>query len=169
MSFLGIFSTRSGVRHPEYKTLMSACMDLYTPLKVGQEIEGFDQSNVALKLVVEEGGILRIPPLARVKIPMGLILGIDESKSARLHIRSSVAYKKGLVLANGEAVIDADFREELQLLISNTSDSWVVVSDQERLVQLEVVDLDRAFVRILFEPLERVGDRRGGIGSTGTN
>jgi len=164
---LNIYTLRSDVRLPEYKTLDAACMDLYTPLSPGQEVDYYNEYNEKKVCRVGDDSILRIPPLARVKIPMGIIMEILPRCSVRIHTRSSVAYKKGLVLANQEAVIDADFREELQLLIRNTTLSTVEVENGERLAQAEVMEVTRCYLGVLKERPERVGDRTGGVGSTG--
>ena len=48
-------------------------------------------------------------PGERVLVPTGLIFNIPEGHSVRLHARSSISLKKGLIIPNGEGIIDSDY------------------------------------------------------------
>ena len=85
-----------------------------------------------------------------------------------MFIRSSVATKKGLVLANGVGVIDSDYFEESFIDLHNISDSLVMIEAGERLAQcrLEKV-LNTKLVEVDTPPSQKTS-RNGGFGSTGT-
>jgi dUTP pyrophosphatase len=77
-----------------------------------------------------------------------------------LAARSSLAYKKGLLLANGVGIIDSDYKDEIQVMLYNSTDETVIISTGERIAQL----IPTTFIT-LFPSLE--SDRSGGFGSTG--
>lgn len=163
---------------PEYATAGSACFDLAAHLIKGEEIEGVDSVCFRFKRVVQiptihnaggktaRQGVIILPG-ETVKIPTGLILDIPEGYSVRVHIRSSVAYKLGLVLANNEGIIDSDYVDPLFLLIHNRSSHTHWIDNGQRLAQGELVkNVQPSFKEILARP-EKKTDRDGGIGSTG--
>ncbi len=79
----------------------------------------------------------------------------------QLRARSSLAYKRGLTLANGIGTIDADYRDEICALVLNTSDSTITIDAGERVAQL-VLNMTLRIPDIAVG-----GQRTGGIGSTG--
>ena len=166
MNRIGIYRLHEGIEIPEIKTQNSACFDLKVDFKAFGSVVTYDEDNEKGSLQVE-GGKLRIPPRRRVMIPMGFILDIPEGYSVRIHPRSSVALKRGLMLVNQEAVIDNDFVEELQLLIWNSTDTLVSIENGERIAQGELVRMEEVhFENMTYRPLQKT-DRQGGIGSTG--
>lgn len=147
-----------------FATFESACFDLraYTNC----EVKGFSESNKP-KVFSPELGVLIMNPGDRALIPTGLILDIPEGHSVRLHIRSSVALKLGLSLANSEGVIDSDYVDPLFILVQNNSDTTVSIVHGERMAQAELV---KKLYYELGETKERPStktDRSGGFGSTG--
>ena len=162
-----VYRCRDNVILPKYQTLHSACFDIHVNLEDLTEVESYNDHNMTQPLRVE-GGILSIPPRFRVKIPTGLKFDIPTGYSVRLHPRSSMAYKRGLVLSNQEAVIDSDFVDEVQLLIYNWSSATVRIHNQERVAQGELVHSYGGYVEEVSTAPIRVGNRVGGIGSTGS-
>lgn len=77
-----------------------------------------------------------------------------------LAARSSLAYKKGLLLANGVGIIDYDYKNEVKVMLYNSTNSTVSISKGERIAQL----IPSYFIPI-FPSLEN--ERSGGFGSTG--
>lgn len=140
------YRMRQNVIAPTRATDGSACYDLYS-------------------CTGEKG--MRIPAGQRVKIPTGLILEIPEQHVVKVFARSSISYKKGLVLCNSVGIIDHDYRDELFLLFWNTTNEDIIVSHGERLAQmlLEKV-LEYSLEETEVKP-DRLESRDGGIGSTG--
>ena len=100
-------------------------------------------------------------------IPTGYILDIPEGYSVRLHPRSGLSLRHGIVLANCEAVIDSDYFDELFLLIQNNSEVSVNIHHGERLAQAELVKCEKYIIEeTSVQPTQRT-DRVGGLGSTG--
>lgn len=78
-----------------------------------------------------------------------------------LHVRSSIAYKRGLILTNGVGVIDSDYKDEIKVMLTNLSDKPQTVIAGERIAQL----VPMRYQPFIFECEEN--DRVGGFGSTG--
>lgn len=77
-----------------------------------------------------------------------------------LAARSSLAYKKGLLLANGVGIIDSDYKDEVKVMLYNSTKETVTISKGERIAQL----IPTQYLPI-FPSLEN--ERNGGFGSTG--
>lgn len=78
-----------------------------------------------------------------------------------LHVRSSIAYKRGLILTNGVGVIDSDYKDEIKVMLTNLSDKRQTVNTGERIAQL----VPMRYQPFIFDVEEN--ERQGGFGSTG--
>lgn len=76
-----------------------------------------------------------------------------------LAIRSSIALKRGLSLANGVGIIDADYTDEIKVMLHNHSDKPAAIEAGERIAQLVAVPFARIY------PVKSE-ERTGGFGST---
>jgi dUTP pyrophosphatase len=111
-------------------------------------------------------GRLELQPGDAALVPLGFRARLPDGYEAQLRVRSSIAFRKGLVLPNAPGTIDADYPDEWLAMLKNDSGSVVFIEHGERVAQ---VVLNR------FEVLEwregSVGvstDRVGGVGSTGS-
>ena len=165
---LKFYKLAEDVVSPTWATFGSACFDLRAYLPDNASVKMYSVHNVEYRIVSTNGlypvGIL---PGERAMIPTGLILDIPEGYSVRLHIRSSMAGKHGIVLANGEGVIDSDYVDPLFMLLHNTSKSVVYLSNGDRIAQAELVaNLQYCLSDTSTKPAPK-GNRTGGFGSTG--
>ncbi len=106
-----------------------------------------------------------LEPGARAVIPLGFRAMMPPSMEAQLRLRSSVAFRKGLIIPNSPATIDPDYPKEWLILVANALSEPVVVNHLERIAQ------------IVFSRFETVrwqagspnfrSNRVGGLGSTG--
>lgn len=110
-------------------------------------------------------GRLALDPGAIALVPLGFRARIPDGYEAQIRVRSSIAFRRGLVLPNAPGTIDADYPDEWLAMMKNDSGSVVSIEHGERIAQ---VVLNR------FEVLEWVAgsvdistDRTGGVGSTG--
>jgi len=78
-----------------------------------------------------------------------------------LFIRSSLAFKRGLSLANGVGVIDADYRDEIKVMLTNHGSEPVCIVKGERIAQI----VPMAYYKGFFDVEDT--ERAGGFGSTG--
>jgi dUTP pyrophosphatase len=105
-----------------------------------------------------------IPPQSIVLVPTGewLDAGFSDKEGIfyLLAARSSLAYKKGLLLANGVGIIDGDYKDEIKVMLYNSTSEPVTIEAGERIAQL----IPTTYLP-LFPSLDN--DRNGGFGSTG--
>jgi dUTP pyrophosphatase len=135
----------SSVSLPEYQTPGAAGFDLAANADV----------------VVEPGSIALVPTGLVIKVPDGHFLGI--------FARSSTPLKRGLMVANGVGVIDADYcgtTDEIKVQVLNFTSTAVRVAKGDRIAQGVFIPLTRATWT------ETSGDlrdgSRGGFGATGS-
>jgi dUTP pyrophosphatase len=163
---------------PSYGTSLSSCFDLKFQAKLNDEISAVNSSNTPFKIYIEPGPNpsvshrIYLGPGERALLPTGLIFKLESTEaiqtySIRLHPRSSVAFKRGLSLANCEGVVDVDYQEQVYIPIINNSSIVQAIELGERICQGELVE--NKIVRFLEVPqkLTRFSERTGGFGSTG--
>ena len=102
----------------------------------------------------------------RVTVPTGVSVAIPHGCYGSLHIRSGHARKKGLSLANGVGVIDADYRGEIMAVIENRGQIPQIIKAGERFAQLIIEEYVHTDV-IEVEELDDTIRAGGGFGSTG--
>lgn len=131
---------------PEYKTELSAGMDLIANL--------------------EEPIVLQ--SLERKLIPTGLFLELPAGFEAQVRPRSGLAFKHGISVLNSPGTIDADYRGEIGVILVNLSKDEFIVQDGERIAQLVIAKHEVAnWVEV--EELDDTSRGAGGFGSTGKN
>jgi dUTP pyrophosphatase len=166
MTTLKIYKTFSSIELPKFATEQSACFDLSFQNAGKFDYSGFNKMNKAFTRPFKDGR-LYVNAGDRTMVPTGLIFDIPKGYSIRVHARSGMSLKQGLVLANSEGVIDSDYVEETFVLIMNVSDNghWLTPGDriaQAELVKSEVYNIEERKTRPTVKT-----DRIGGIGSTG--
>lgn len=132
---------------PEYKTEFSAAADLKSSEHM--VIEG------GKKAVLKTG--VYIDKISWDKVPDNMI------PELQIRARSGLAFKHGITLTNGTGTIDADYPEEICVLLWNTSDELFIVNRGDRIAQI----LLNLVCRI--DGLDVGGKRKGGFGSTGVS
>jgi dUTP pyrophosphatase len=129
-------------------------------------IKSVDEQNRAYSAAITNSALI-IPSSTTMLIPTGLIAKIPSGYSLRIHMRSSVALKRGLIVPNGEGIIDADYFDELFMLIRNISNTSVVVKHGERICQGEIIKNVQFPIQQIYNRPEQTTNRTGGFGSTG--
>lgn len=165
METLKIWKTHPANQIPRKQTDGSACFDLQFQGHGKREYKGFSRMNKAFTRPLNN--MIVIQPGDRIMVPTGLILDIPQGHSVRVHARSGLSLKQGLVLANAEGVIDSDYVEELMVLIWNISDNAIQIHTGDRIAQAELIK-DEEY--LIAETAARPGiktTRVGGMGSTG--
>lgn len=163
---------------PVYGTSMSACFDLSFQPCGRFSIKGFDKWNRPCDRTTYNGCV-EIFPGDRILVPTGLIMKIKSGAgipthpnltnySIRLHARSGMSLKQGLVLANAEGVIDVDYQREIFVMLTNISELPVSIKTGDRIAQAEIVRNYIAYFE-LVESVTQHSERDGGFGSTGHN
>ena len=129
---------------PEYKTALSAGMDLTANIN----------SPIELK------------PLERRLIPTGLFIELPVGYEAQVRPRSGMALKHGLTCLNSPGTIDADYRGEIGVIIANVSNDTYTIEDGERIAQL-VIAKHETITWEQVTVLDETERGEGGFGSTG--
>lgn len=166
MNRLNIYKTHPDITLPKFATRQSACFDISFQPAGKYEYSGINQNNAPFTRQFHNGSF-RIMPGDRILVPTGMIFDIPEGYSVRIHPRSGLSYKQGLVLANLEAVIDSDYIQETFVLLHNTSQVDQTIYTGDRIAQGEMVKKEEYTLwQIDSAPVQKT-DRTGGLGSTG--
>jgi dUTP pyrophosphatase len=110
---------------------------------------------------------LEIPPRSIRLVGTGLVIAVPDGYFLGIFARSSTPLKRGLMVANGVGVIDADYcgpEDEIKIQVLNITDAPVTVTRGDRLAQGIVLPCPRVTWEEVSEMTEPT---RGGFGSTG--
>jgi dUTP pyrophosphatase len=166
-----VYREREEAQLPEYATEGSACFDLRACLAVGDQIRMRNPHNKEMLLPVKllnGKPAVQAHPGFRILVPTGLIFDIPSGYYMDITIRSSMAFKYGLVLANAVGIVDADYVEQTYMMILNTGDTPVTLYHGDRIAQAKIVKVNQVAMTERKTRPSKKGDRDGGIGSTGT-
>lgn len=127
---------------PQYMTPEAAGMDIYADL-------------------TED---INIPPLGRALIPSGFALAVPQGYEAQVRPRSGLALRAGLTILNAPGTIDADYRDEVKILVINLGDRPVTIQRGDRIAQLIVAPV----TRVQWQEVDQLEatERSGGFGHT---
>lgn len=130
------------------------------PCRGSKEAAGSD-----IYACIEEN--IKIKPHETKKIPTGIATEMIDGTVALVYSRSGMATKRGLVVCQGTAVIDSDYRGEWFIPIHNDSNNEQIIYPGERIAQ---VIFNNFIVPEFIETDELSETERGsdGFGSTGT-
>jgi dUTP pyrophosphatase len=108
-----------------------------------------------------------IPPHAIRLVGTGLVIAVPHGHFLGIFARSSTPLKRGLIVANGIGVVDADYcgpTDEIRIQLLNITDAPVEVQVGDRLAQGIVLPAPA----VTWDEVEVMdGPDRGGFGSTG--
>lgn len=165
-----IYRDKESAVIPTFATEGSACFDLRACFEAGDKIKCYNPHNKEMNIPVKEiNGKLstQLHASFRTLVPTGLIFDIPKNHEVKIAIRSSMALKYGLMLANGIAVIDSDYIDPSYIMIYNASDTPVTIYSGDRLAQAQLVALKKYELTERKTKIEPKTDRVGGLGSTG--
>lgn len=166
MTQLKVYKTNPEVVLPTFGTEQAACFDIAFQAYGKYQYAGYSGYNAPFNRSLSAGQITLMPG-DRIMVPTGLIFDIPEGHSLRIHPRSGLSYKQGLVLANMEAVIDSDYFQETFILLTNYSENQITISNGDRIAQAELVQQMKYDIVETDEAPTQKTDRVGGLGSTG--
>lgn len=131
--------------NPFYQTPLSAGMDLYA---------NFEEDEIV------------IPAHGRRLVKTGIHIALPAGYEAQIRPRSGMAYKHGITVLNSPGTIDADYIDEVGVLLHNTNSMPVSIPRGERIAQMVVAKHET----VTWENVEVLAktERNGGWGSTGT-
>lgn len=160
------------VKSPVRGTGEAAGIDFFVPNFTPDFLVDLIKKNPGIECSILDGNLhMCIKPQHRVLIPSGIHTYLTPGTALVAANKSGIATKKGLVFA--AQVVDSDYSGEVHIGVINTSDTPVVVSCGDKLIQfihtpvllspIEEVD------NYTFDKLHDASERgAGGFGSTGT-
>jgi dUTP pyrophosphatase len=163
------------VAPPKFGTAQAACFDLCAYAgKSSDLIDCWTPDSKTIKLMPVRGENethrhYSVPPRSRVLVPTGIILDIPEGYSVRIHARSGLAVKGGLIMANSEGIVDSDYVNEVFVAVYNNSDKYIKINHGDRIAQAEMVPVLKYDILPTAEAIEQKTERSGGFGSTGVS
>ena len=129
---------------PEYATLQSAGMDLRANIS----------ESVSLK------------SLCRELISTGIFIELPKGYEAQIRPRSGLAFKNGVTVLNSPGTIDADYRGEIKVLLTNLSPNEFIIEPGERIAQI-IFSKHETISWQEVEELNATTRGAGGFGHTG--
>ena len=110
---------------------------------------------------------VEIPARGIRLVGTGLVIAVPDGYFLGIFARSSTPLKRGLIVANGVGVIDADYcgpADEIKIQLLNVTDAAVLVKKGDRLAQGIVLPTHP----VEWDEMdEMAAPTRGGFGSTG--
>lgn len=132
---------------PKYATTGSAGMDLVAAIN----------QPVSLK------------PGERTMVSTGIKIKLDEGHEAQIRPRSGLAIRNGITVLNTPGTIDADYIDDVKVILRNTGDKDFTILPNMRIAQMVINKYERPNIEVVddFTIEEKETNRGGGFGSTG--
>lgn len=133
---------------PEYKTEQASGVDLYASIDEGEE--------------------LTVGPGEMKMIKAGISCVIPDGFEIQIRPRSGLAFKNQITVLNSPGTIDADYRDEIGILLFNHGRKGFVIKNGDRIAQAVLGVVPKMNI-IEVDDLKDVSliNRGGGFGSTG--
>ncbi|MBI3441283.1 MAG: dUTP diphosphatase [Proteobacteria bacterium] len=135
----------TGLNLPAYATEHSAGMDL--------------------EAAIEQPLLLQ--PGERTLVPTGLTIALPTGYEAQIRPRSGLAAKNGITILNAPGTIDADYRGEIKVILTNLGTEAFKIERGMRIAQMVIAAYDRVSWNVV-DTLDQTQRGEGGFGSTGT-
>lgn len=166
-----VFKVSENAEIPSFATSGSAAFDLKACLDPNTKIRAYNPHNREMEIPVKQTadgrlGVI-IHPQFRTLVPTGLIFDIPEKHVLKLFIRSSMALKYSLGLANGTGIIDSDYVDPTYMMVINNGDTPVLIYHGDRIAQGILEKTLKYTLEETTEKPEKKTERDGGLGSTG--
>jgi dUTP pyrophosphatase len=130
---------------PSYATLGSSGMDIHAAIEKEQSLK----------------------PGETVLIPSGFRIEIPQGYEAQVRPRSGLAIKHNIGILNSPGTIDADYRGEVKVILTNFGKNDFTVKRGDRIAQLVIMPVVRAEWKEVHE-VDETHRGEGGFGHTGT-
>ncbi len=99
-------------------------------------------------------------------IPTGFAIALPEGYEAQVRPRSGLAAKNQVTVLNSPGTIDADYRGEVKVILTNFGKQDFVIKRGDRIAQMVVAP----YTRVVWEEKETLDETKrgaGGFGHTG--
>jgi dUTP pyrophosphatase len=129
------------------------------PIYATEHASGLDISSANLEDII-------IPQMETMLIPTNLILEIPIGYEGQIRPRSGLAIKHSIGIMNSPGTIDADYRGELKIMLTNFGIEPYTVKFGDRIAQLVISKVEQVQIE-LVEELTNTKRDSGGFGHTG--
>lgn len=149
---------------PRYANSTDACMDLKIKIKRDITEAGTEVAENAEATT----DCYFLKPNETQVFSTGIKVSIPKDNMMLIFPRSSTGFKLNCMLTNTTGIIDAGYRDEVKLAITNFGNQTVCLKDAQRIAQFMVIPRPHVNLNIVCDDEDfRNGDRGGGVGSTG--
>ena len=164
------FLVEEGVEAPKRQTDGSSGLDV-TAVRVLAVYKGDREIEPEKLLKVQEGfertGYIKLRSLERILFGTGIKANMQKGTEIQVRPRSGMTLKRGLAVLNSPGTVDSDYREEIGVILYNSTPFLNKVIKGERIAQL-CLNIVPDF-EIVISPdrvLEQTTERNSGFGST---
>jgi len=133
--------------------------DLPLPAYATEHSAGMD-----VRAAVDEAVVLR--PGASVLVPTGFSIALPDGYEAQIRPRSGLALRHGIGILNSPGTIDADYRGEVRIILTNFGTEDFRIQRGERIAQMVIAPYTRARWQEV-DALDETERGAGGFGHTG--
>lgn len=106
-----------------------------------------------------------LKPHDRVLVPTGLKIALPSGYEAQVRPRSGLALKKGITVLNTPGTVDSDYRNEIGVILFNTTNELFMIEEGDRIAQL-VINKVEQLNWVEVDELDET-ERKSGFGHTG--
>jgi len=133
--------------------------DLPLPAYATEHAAGMD-----IRAAVHEPLLLR--PGTSALVPTGFAIALPDGFEAQIRPRSGLALKHGIGILNSPGTIDADYRGEVRIILTNFGAEEFTIRRGDRIAQMVIAP----YVRARWEEVDALDETArgaGGFGHTG--
>ncbi|MFV1987506.1 MAG: dUTP diphosphatase [Gemmatimonadota bacterium] len=150
-------STRASAGYDVRAYLRRGPVKMYRCAENGMVSEAPEETGDGPRIVLQPGDRALVPTGFKARLPSGF--------EAQIRMRSSLAWKRGLIVPNAPGTVDADYPDEWFVLVLNASPDPVTIDHGERIAQIVLNRYEVAEWKVGAVAIST--DRVGGLGSTG--
>lgn len=108
-----------------------------------------------------------LPAKERVVIPTGFYVDLPIGIVGMVCSRSGLAAKHGIKVLNAPGIIDEQFKNQIQVILYNSSNEDFEIKKGNRIAQFLFFDYLSPKLKVVDNLSEAKGTRKGGLGSSG--
>ncbi len=134
-------------------------LDNPLPVYTTEHASGLDVTSSSVNDII-------IEPQTTQLIPTNLIIEVPIGYEAQIRPRSGLALKHSIGIINSPGTIDADYRGEMKILLTNFGKEPFTVKFGERIAQMVICKVEHVKIEVSSE-LSDTARSSGGFGHTG--
>lgn len=157
---------------PKYETVDSAGLDVRADLSHIESISDikiFGPGQIIPANSANAVKMIALEPGSRALIPTGLYVAIPSGYEIQVRPRSGLALKEGITVLNTPGTVDADYRDNVGVIVINHGIKTIYIEDGERIGQFILNKIEHIDWKEVFSKKDLGSTERGvgGFGSTG--